>query len=194
MVDNASQKDEASIISEKYPQVKVVRSFQNLGFAGGNNLGIKASKGEYILLINNDTYFKEFNIAPLIKRLKSSDIIGIVCPKLRFAWGNNPIQYARMQLLKQLEPYQDSDIEQLSNMLIKGLVDKNKFMIKLNFEDFVMRFERENMDILEFGKQLPLTKNIEIITNIFIDYVDDQETIERPNQAADGTQKRFDEA
>ena len=94
VVDNASIQDEASIISERYPQVKVVRSSKNLGFAGGNNLGIKEAKGKYILLINNDTYFKEFNIDALIKRIDSSDKIGIVCPKLLFAWGNNPIQFA----------------------------------------------------------------------------------------------------
>ena len=94
VVDNASTQDEARFITEKYPQVKVIRSDKNLGFAGGNNLGIKESKGEYILLINNDTYFKEFNIEPLIELLESSDKIGIVCPKLRFAWGNNPIQFA----------------------------------------------------------------------------------------------------
>ena len=94
VVDNASTQNEASIIAERYPQVKVIRSPHNLGFAGGNNLGIKEAKGKYILLINNDTYFKEYNIAPLIERLESSDKIGIVCPKLCFAWGNNPIQYA----------------------------------------------------------------------------------------------------
>ncbi len=94
VVDNASKEDEASTISEKYPHVKVIRSPRNLGFAGGNNLGIKEAKGKYILLINNDTYFKEYNIAPLIERLESSDKIGIVCPKLRFAWGHNPIQFA----------------------------------------------------------------------------------------------------
>ena len=94
VVDNASTQDEASIIAERYPQVKVIRSPHNLGFAGGNNLGIKEAKGKYILLINNDTYFKKYNIAPLIERLESSDKIGIVCPKLCFAWGNNPIQYA----------------------------------------------------------------------------------------------------
>ena len=94
VVDNASKEDEASIISERYPQVKVIRSQKNLGFAGGNNLGINEAKGKYILLINNDTYFKELNIEALIKRLDSSDNIGIVCPKLRFAWGNNPIQFA----------------------------------------------------------------------------------------------------
>ena len=94
VVDNASILDEASIISEKYPHVKVIRSPHNLGFAGGNNLGIKEAKGKYILLINNDTYFKEFKIDTLIEQLESSDKIGIVCPKLRFAWGNNPIQFA----------------------------------------------------------------------------------------------------
>ena len=102
VVDNASTQDEASIISEKYPHIKVIRSKQNLGFAGGNNLGIKEAKGKYILLINNDTYFKEFNITPLIERLESSDKIGIVCPKLRFAWGNNPIQYAGYTSLSQI--------------------------------------------------------------------------------------------
>lgn len=94
VVDNASKEDEASIISERFPQVKVIRSDKNLGFAGGNNLSIKEAKGDYILLINNDTYFKEFNIDNLIKRLDSSVKIGIVCPKLRFAWGNYPIQFA----------------------------------------------------------------------------------------------------
>jgi len=94
VVDNASKQDEASVISEKYPQVKVIRSPKNLGFAGGNNLGIKEAQGKYILLINNDTYFKEFNIDAHIDKLESSNKIGIVCPKLRFAWGNNPIQFA----------------------------------------------------------------------------------------------------
>lgn len=94
VVDNASIQDEASAISGRYPQVRVIRSSHNLGFAGGNNIGIKEAKGKYILLINNDTFFKDFNIEPLIERLESSDKIGIVCPKLRFAWGNNPIQFA----------------------------------------------------------------------------------------------------
>jgi len=94
VVDNASKEDEASIISERYPQVKVIRSDKNLGFAGGNNLGIKEAKGDYILLINNDTFFKDFNIENLINRIESSEKIVVVCPKLCFAWGNNPIQYA----------------------------------------------------------------------------------------------------
>ena len=94
VVDNASKEYEASILEELYPQIKVIRSSQNLGFAGGNNLGIKEARGEYLLLINNDTHFKEFCIDALIERLESSERIGIACPKLRFAWDNNPIQFA----------------------------------------------------------------------------------------------------
>ena len=93
VVDNASQDKEADTISKRFPQVKVIKSNKNLGFAGGNNLGIKAAQGKYLFFINNDTIFKEFNVQALIDRLKSSPDIAIVCPKIRFAWGNNPIQF-----------------------------------------------------------------------------------------------------
>ncbi len=102
VVDNASAQDEASVIEQHYPQVTVIRSKENLGFAGGNNLGIQASHGKYLFFINNDTLIevrgKRFEVRdmfqPLIDRLESSSSIGAVCPKIRFAWGNNPIQYA----------------------------------------------------------------------------------------------------
>lgn len=94
IVDNASQQNEASIILNKYPQVKVIQSDRNLGFAGGNNLGINAAKGEYIFLVNNDTIFTDFNVQALMDRLRSSTKIGMVCPKIRFAWDNKPIQFA----------------------------------------------------------------------------------------------------
>ncbi len=94
VVDNASTNDEVSTINQRFPYVKTIKSDKNLGFAGGNNLGIKAAKGKYLFIINNDTIFKNFNIQPLIGRLESSKTIGIVCPKIRFAWSNNPIQFA----------------------------------------------------------------------------------------------------
>ena len=93
VVDNASKKDEASVISAKYPLVKVICSPQNIGFAGGNNLGIRAAQGKYLFFINNDTIFKDFNVQTLIDRLESSPDIAVVCPKIRFAWGSHPIQF-----------------------------------------------------------------------------------------------------
>ena len=94
VVDNASKDDEAKAIQEKYPHIHTIRSERNLGFAGGNNLGIQAARGKYLFLINNDTVFREFNVQSIIARLESSDKIGMVCPKIRFAWGDYPIQFA----------------------------------------------------------------------------------------------------
>lgn len=95
VVDNASrnQKEETDTIAKRFPQVKVIKGEKNLGFAGGNNLGIQAAQGKYLYFINNDTIFKDFNIQALIDRLESSPTIGVVCPKIRFAWGSNPIQF-----------------------------------------------------------------------------------------------------
>ena len=58
VVDNASKEDEASIIEQRYPTVTVIRSPQNFGFAGGNNLGIKAAHGRYMFFLNNDTVLR----------------------------------------------------------------------------------------------------------------------------------------
>ena len=90
VVDNGSKVNEAAIINQRYPQIKTIRSEQNLGFAGGNNLGINAASGNYLYFINNDTllYIQTSGISyqasfqPLINRLKSSDKIGMVCPKI----------------------------------------------------------------------------------------------------------------
>lgn len=96
VVDNASKDDEATIIEQRYPQVTVIRSKKNLGFAGGNNLGIQAAHGRYLFFINNDTLLspQTSDIRHLTNRLESSPKIGMVCPKIKFAWGNNPIQFA----------------------------------------------------------------------------------------------------
>ena len=111
VVDNASKEDEATLIEQHYPQVKVIRSEENLGFAGGNNLGIKAARGKYLFFINNDTLLQlqtsDFkpqasDFRHLINRLESSPKIGMVCPKIRFAWGNNLIQFAGFTPLSQI--------------------------------------------------------------------------------------------
>ena len=107
VVDNASRQDEASVIEQRYPQVKVIRSSENLGFAGGNNLGIEASCGKYLYFINNDTLLSlqgnavantKHGMQPelryLVERLESDPQIGMICPKIRFTWGDNLIQFA----------------------------------------------------------------------------------------------------
>ena len=96
VVDNASKADEATTIQQRYHQVRVIKSDKNLGFAGGNNLGIKAAHGKYLFFLNNDTLLRPqtSDFRHLISRLGADEKIGAVCPKIRFSWGSNPIQFA----------------------------------------------------------------------------------------------------
>ena len=123
VVDNASSEDEATLIEQRYPQVKVIRSKENLGFAGGNNLGIKAALGKYLFFINNDTFLRpqDSNLQHLIDRLESDTKIGMVCPKIRFAWGTCPIQFAgyaplsRITLRNKAIGFGEEDLGQYDN-------------------------------------------------------------------------------
>lgn len=94
VVDNASTADEAGIIASRYPWVRVIRSRRNLGFAGGNNLGIREAKGDYLFFVNNDTEVDLSRLAPLLRRMDENESIAIVCPKIRFFFGDRKIQYA----------------------------------------------------------------------------------------------------
>lgn len=79
---------------KKYPEVHVIRSEQNIGFSGGNNLGIQTAKGKGIFLLNNDTLVTANDLKYLYERLYSSPVIGAVSPKIKFAFPPQHIQFA----------------------------------------------------------------------------------------------------
>lgn len=95
VVDNASAGlDDYTLLKEKYPDVKVIRSDKNLGFAGGNNIGIPYATGNYLFFLNNDTIINRPILEILVKRLESDAKIGCVSPKTTFWPQNNKLQYA----------------------------------------------------------------------------------------------------
>ena len=94
VVDNGSDLNPTEMIEEIFPEVKAVRSSKNLGFAGGNNLGIQYANGEYIFFVNNDTLFAENLIEELIKPFYENESIGIISPKVIYYEKPNIIQYA----------------------------------------------------------------------------------------------------
>lgn len=94
VVDNASFKDDPSPIKIRFPEITFILNERNLGFAGGNNLAIRESKGEYILLINNDTEVETGFLEPLINKMTNNPIIGAVSPKIRYFYHPDLIQYA----------------------------------------------------------------------------------------------------
>lgn len=94
IVDNGSKQDEATILQKKYPSIQVIRSTQNLGFSGGNNLGIQIANGKYIFLLNNDTLVSDDSLIYLYETLNNSPKIGAVSPKIKFAFPPQNIQFA----------------------------------------------------------------------------------------------------
>lgn len=94
VIDNASLKNEALCLQKKYPSITAIRSDKNLGFAGGNNLGIQSAKGNYLFFINNDTYFVDDKIINLISYMEEKPEIGGVSPKIKYAFPPFNIQYA----------------------------------------------------------------------------------------------------
>ena len=83
VVDNGSKDESVEFLKEHYPEVKIIQSGENLGFAGANNLGFKKAKGEYILFLNNDTKVDSFCLERLFNRISSKkNEIGVVFGKL----------------------------------------------------------------------------------------------------------------
>ena len=94
VVDNGSTVDPIPAWQQKYPSVKFIRSEQNLGFAGGNNLGIQQAKGDYLVFINNDTEITEGLIETLVATLETHPECGIISPKIRYFDQPDMLQYA----------------------------------------------------------------------------------------------------
>lgn len=95
VVDNGSAEDPTERIRRgNYPNVTVVVSPENLGFSGGNNLGISHAQGDYFFLLNNDTFVTPHLLELLLEPFLNDHAVGVTCPKIRFHDQPMIIQYA----------------------------------------------------------------------------------------------------
>jgi GT2 family glycosyltransferase len=94
VVDNGSRDNPVPGWLIKYPHVQFIRSAVNLGFAGGNNLGLKVATGDYLFLINNDTEITECLIETLAATLDEHPEVGMVSPKIKYFDEPEMLQYA----------------------------------------------------------------------------------------------------
>ena len=94
VVDNASKEDATADLKKVMPQATIIRSEINLGFAGGNNLGLPHCHGELVLFINNDTEVEPDFLAPLVQLWKSTPNLGMVSPRIQYYTPKGIVQYA----------------------------------------------------------------------------------------------------
>jgi GT2 family glycosyltransferase len=94
LVDNGSRENHESAYLLEYPELIYIRSEHNLGFAGGNNLGIQQATGDYLLLLNNDTEITANLISELTAEMEQNPEIGMISPLIVFYDAPDVIQYA----------------------------------------------------------------------------------------------------
>ena len=85
-------------------------------------------------------------------------------------YRHNPQQMQRMIILGDLEPYRHLTREEVQALYEKNLITIEELMVKLNFADFVRRFERENMNIITFGENIDYDTKIDTIKERLAEY------------------------
>lgn len=130
------------------------------------------------------TEFYVFTVAELYSKYKqakengasNSELDAISQQILEVEYRNNPLVLQRMLILKQLEPYPHKTLDEVLKLYEKKLIDENLVKLKINFSTLVEKFERENINIIEFASNKPMREKIDIITNKLLEYVTENDT------------------
>lgn len=94
VVDNGSPNDQPDRIKQEFPDIHLIKTGVNLGFAGGNNVAVRQAKGKYLLFINNDTEVDPCFLEPMVELLEQNPNIGMVSPKIHYYHTPNTFQFA----------------------------------------------------------------------------------------------------
>lgn len=125
------------------------------------------------------TEFYVFTVAELYDKYKLAkdngapdfELDAISQQILEVEYRNNPLVLQRMLILKQLEPYSHKTLDEVIRLFEKGIINEDTVKLKVNFASFIDRFERENINIIEFAANKPMREKIEIINNKLLEYV-----------------------
>ena len=102
--------------------------------------------------------------------MSEADLDALLTQIIETEYRHNPQQMQRMIILSDLEPYRHLTRNEVAGLYDKGIVGIEEYLVKLNFADFVRRFERENMNIIEFGDTIDYDKKIGIIKERMTEY------------------------
>jgi GT2 family glycosyltransferase len=96
VVDNASHDGTAALVRRQWPAVRVLEAGANVGFAAANNIGIRATFGELVLLLNPDTVVPPGALDTLVATLDAHPEAAVVGPRLADGQGRSELSFGRM--------------------------------------------------------------------------------------------------
>lgn len=125
------------------------------------------------------TEFYVFTVTELYSKYKqakengasNSELDAISQQILEVEYRNNPLVLQRMLILKQLEPYPHKTLDEVLKLYEKKLLNENLVKLKINFSTLVEKFERENINIIEFASNKTMREKIDIINKKLLEYV-----------------------
>ena len=134
--------------------------------------------------VNWGTEFYVFTVAELYVKYKQAkdngasnfELDAIAQQILEVEYRNNPLVLQRMFILKQIEPYPHKTLDEVLKLYEKGLLDENQVKLKINFSNLVEKFERENINIIEFASNKPMRDKINIINKKLLEYATEIKT------------------
>lgn len=134
--------------------------------------------------VNWGTEFYVFTVTELYSKYKqakengasNSELDAISQQILEVEYRNNPLVLQRMLILKQLEPYPHKTLDEVLKLYEKELLNENLVKLKINFSTLVEKFERENINIIEFASNKPMREKIDIINKKLLEYVTENDT------------------
>jgi GT2 family glycosyltransferase len=88
VIDNNSQDDSCDMMRQRFPNVRLIRNKENLGFPKGNNIGVAQAQGEYVCILNPDTVVAEDTFIKVLNFAYKQKDLGIVGVKLIDGTGN----------------------------------------------------------------------------------------------------------
>ena len=93
VVDSASSDDSVQMVQDEFPQVQLIASRENLGYAKGNNTGVATASGRYLLILNPDTEVQLNALTEMINYMETNPRVGALGPQL--LWPDGTIQSSR---------------------------------------------------------------------------------------------------
>jgi len=150
-VDSASTDRICDLISEKFPQVKLVKCKKDLLASGARNLGASFAKGEYVLFVDSDNVIDKDMILHLVKVAIENEIAGILGPKMYYLENPKMIWYAGADInlitsktnyigINTIDNGQFNEVKEVGHL-------PNVFMIKKKVFEKISGFDTENFPI-----------------------------------------------
>jgi hypothetical protein len=136
---------------------------------GTSFLSSSVSYGTEFYLFSSDELRERYKTAKETG-MSEADLDALLQQIIETEYRHNPQQMQRMIILADLEPYRHLTRNEVQGLYDKGIIDMEELLVKINFADFIRRFERENMNIIEFGANIEYPTKIQTIKEVLRQY------------------------